>query len=79
MIMDFNWNELISPLITAALSIAGTYTALSKSMAAMEQKVNDIKEDVFSLREKVETHNKYETRIAILESKVNGGGSNGGQ
>lgn len=55
-----DWTPFIAPTVTAVIAASGMYAAMSSRLARIEQKVDDLADDV-------RRHNGVVERTAILE------------
>ena len=62
--------EVIVAIIAFCGTCAGSYFANNKNQAVMDEKINDIKEDIKTLSNRVDKHNQLVSRMAIVEEKV---------
>ena len=64
-------SEIIIALRALAGTLGGSYFANNKNTAVMDEKINDIKEDIKVLSERVNKHNNLIERMGIVEDRVN--------
>ncbi len=62
---------LISGLSVAIPSIVATILTSKANNELFEYKINDLKEDVKVLNEKVQVHNNFGIKLAKLEENIN--------
>lgn len=65
-----DYTEIIVALIAAGGSFGATYITSQKQLAVLQEKIDTLKDDVSRLSEKVERHNNFGSRIAVMESKL---------
>ena len=66
--------EIIIGLIAAVSAVIGSFLANNKNQAVLEQRINDlkedIKEDISVLSNRVDKHNNLVERMAIVEQST---------
>ena len=63
--------EIIVAIIAFIGTMGGSYFANNKNTAVMDEKINDIKEDIKVLSERVNKHNNLIERMGIVEDRIN--------
>ena len=61
---------IIASLVAAAASILGNYLLFNKNQAVLEERINELKEDITILSDRVEQHNKHAIRLALIEQRL---------
>ncbi len=63
-------NSIIPALIAVIGSIAGNIIVQNKTTAVMQQKIDDMKEDLKVLSSRVDSHNSFGLKLERLETKI---------
>ena len=63
-------NALIPALIAVIGSIAGNIIVQNKTTAVMQQKIDDMKDDLRVLSNRVDSHNNFGLKLERLEAKI---------
>nr|DAR47169.1 MAG TPA: Ion transport protein-gated Calcium channel block, MEMBRANE [Caudoviricetes sp.] len=63
-------NALIPALIAVIGSIAGNIIVQNKTTAVMQQKIDDMKDDLRVLSNRVDSHNNFGLKLERLETKI---------
>ena len=61
---------IIASLVAASASILGNYLLFNKNQAVLEERMNELKEDITILSDRVEQHNKHAIRLALIEQRL---------
>ena len=62
--------EILVAIIAFLGTMGGSYFANSKATAVQQEQINEIKEDIKVLSERVNKHNNLVERMAVVEEKV---------
>ncbi|MGM9544162.1 MAG: hypothetical protein ACI3T9_04200 [Romboutsia timonensis] len=62
--------EIIIALLALIGTLAGSYFSNNKTTAVMDEKINDIKDDIKVLSERVDKHNNLVERMAVVEEHI---------
>lgn len=63
-------NAIIPALIAVIGSIAGNIIVQNKTTAVMQQKIDDMKDDLKVLSNRVDSHNNFGLKLERLETKI---------
>lgn len=63
-------NAIIPALIAVIGSIAGNIIVQNKTTAVMQQKIDDMKDDLRVLSNRVDSHNNFGLKLERLETKI---------
>lgn len=63
-------NAIIPAMIAIIGSIAGNIIVQNKTTAVMQQKIDDMKDDLRVLSNRVDSHNNFGLKLERLETKI---------
>ena len=63
-------NAIIPAMIAVIGSIAGNIIVQNKTTAVMQQKIDDMKDDMRVLSNRVDSHNNFGLKLERLETKI---------
>ena len=63
-------NAIIPALIAVIGSITGNIIVQNKTAAVMQQKIDDMKDDLKVLSNRVDSHNNFGLKLERLETKI---------
>ena len=63
-------NAIIPAMIAVIGSIAGNIIVQNKTTAVMQQKIDDMKDDLRVLSNRVDSHNNFGLKLERLETKI---------
>lgn len=63
-------NTIIPAMIAIIGSIAGNIIVQNKTTAVMQQKIDDMKDDLRVLSNRVDNHNNFGLKLERLETKI---------
>ena len=63
-------NAIIPAIIAVIGSIAGNIIVQNKTTAVMQQKIDDMKDDLRVLSNRVDSHNNFGLKLERLETKI---------
>ena len=63
-------NAIIPAMIAVIGSIAGNIIVQNKTTAVMQQKIDDMKDDLKVLSNRVDSHNNFGLKLERLETKI---------
>ena len=63
-------NAIIPAMIAVIGSIAGNIIVQNKTTAVMQQKIDDMKDDLRVLSKRVDSHNNFGLKLERLETKI---------
>ena len=63
-------NAIIPAIIAVIGSIAGNVIVQNKTTAVMQQKIDDMKDDLRVLSNRVDSHNNFGLKLERLETKI---------
>ena len=63
-------NAIIPAIIAVIGSIAGNIIVQNKTTAVMQQKIDDMKDDLKVLSNRVDSHNNFGLKLERLETKI---------
>ena len=61
---------IIAALVAAAGSVLGNYLLFNKNQAVLEERIDELKEVVSVLSDRVDQHNKHAIRLAVIEQRL---------
>ena len=61
---------LIGAVVAAAASMFGNFLLFNKNQAVLEERMNELKEDITILSDRVDQHNKHAIRLALIEQRL---------
>jgi peptidoglycan hydrolase CwlO-like protein len=62
--------EIITAIISAGAAIGGSWLVQNKTIAVLQTKLEDLKEDINKLSARVDSHNNFGLKIERLETKI---------
>ena len=65
-----DWSSIIVALITGALTLCGVLASNAKQQAIMHERLERVRDDIDKLAAKVEAHNNFGNRLAVMEDRV---------
>lgn len=65
--------SIIVAIVTGLIPLIGVLASNSSTAKLTAYKIEEVKKDIQTLSERVDKHNNLVSRMAVVESKLNGG------
>lgn len=62
--------EIIVAILAFVGTLAGSYFSNNKTTAVIQEQIKNIKEDIFTLSNRVDKHNNLISRMSVAEEKI---------